>query len=123
MCLTRLQAAIKETINSLERDVLGLGDEEPDEDGGEDHKCREEEIHAVAHSGEHLRSEARDEEIPEPVVGGCEGLGEGSHVLVEHFGVEDPGSGVPGWGVEGLWGLFVSLSLVGQKKEELTVQR
>lgn len=45
--------------------------------------------------------EAGDEEVPEPVVGGGEGLGQGTVVVVEHLAVVDPWGWVPGWGVEG----------------------
>lgn len=76
---------LEQAVHALERNTLGLGDEEEDEEDREDHQRREEEVHAVSHGGEHLRGEARDEEVPQPVGGGGAGLGQRTHVRVEHF--------------------------------------
>ncbi len=85
MSLVGLQFAVEESVHSLERDTLGLGHQEEDKDGGEDHEGCEEKVDAEAHGSEHLGGEASDKEIPEPVVCGCEGLGEGTDGLVEHL--------------------------------------
>lgn len=92
---------LEQAVHALERDGLGLGDEEENEDGGEDHEGGEEHVDAEAHRVEHLLGEAGDDEVPEPVVGGGEGLAEGAGVLVEHLRVDDPGGAVPRGGVEG----------------------
>lgn len=65
-------------IHDLKRDRLGLGHEEEDEECGQDHQRSEEEVHAVAPGIEHLWGEARDDEVPEPVVGSCPRLTEGT---------------------------------------------
>lgn len=46
---------LEQTVHALERNTLGLGDEEEDEEDGADHQRREEEVHAITHGGEHLR--------------------------------------------------------------------
>ena len=99
--LSRLQSAVEQSVHRLERHALGLWHQEEDKDGGKDHERCEEEVDAVAHGGEHLRGEASDEEVPEPVVGGCKGLSEGTDGLIEHLGVVDPGCAVPRRRVEG----------------------
>lgn len=71
VCRVGGEAAIKELIHGLERDALCLGNEEVDEDDGAEHEGCEEEVDAEAHGVEHLRGEAGDEEVPEPVV--CRG--------------------------------------------------
>jgi hypothetical protein len=58
---------LKQLVHALERDTLGFRDEEVHEDDRENHQRRKKEVHAVSHGCEHLRREARDEEIPEPV--------------------------------------------------------
>jgi hypothetical protein len=112
ICLsTRLD--LEETVHGFEWDALGLRDQEPHEDDGEDHQGGEEEVDAVTHGCEHLRREARDHEVPEPVGAGGEGLAEGADVLWEHLfvwlasvkderkrgktylGIDDPGCSVP----------------------------
>lgn len=82
---------LEEAVHRLEGQTLGLGNQEVDESGRHDHEGGEEEVDAVGHGEEHLRGEARDDEVPEPVVGGGRGLADGARVLVEHFRVEDPG--------------------------------
>lgn len=91
---------LEQLIHALKRNTLGLRNEEENERYGQNHQAGEEKVHSVAHGKEHLRREPRDDEIPEPVVGGCRRLAEGTSLLAEHFGVDDPGSAVPGWCVE-----------------------
>ena len=90
----------EEAVHGLERDALGLGQEEPDEDDRAQHQAREEEVDAVAHGIEHLGSEAGNDEVPEPVVRSGESLCESTDVLVEHLGVVDPWGTIPRWRVE-----------------------
>lgn len=91
---------LEELIHALEGHALGLRDEEVHEHNGAKHQRCKEEVDAVLHLGEHLGSEAGNEEVPEPVRRGGTSLGERTHVGVEHFRVENPGGTVPGWGVE-----------------------
>lgn len=63
---------LEQTIHVLEWNGLGLWHEEPDEhNAGEHHGGEKEEYTAAArsHSVEHLGREARDDKVPEPVVG------------------------------------------------------
>ena len=88
----------EQAVHALERDALGLGDEEEDEEDGEDHHRGEEEVDAAArgaHGVEHGRREAGDEEVPEPVARCCGGLAETASVVVEDLAVDDPGCAVP----------------------------
>lgn len=62
------QRSTEETVHGFERDSFGLGYEEVDEYCGANHEAGEEEVDAVAHCGEHLRGEAGDDEVPEPVL-------------------------------------------------------
>ena len=89
------QTRAKQPIHLLKRNALGLRHQEEDIDCRNNHHRREKEVHAVVHAVEHLRREAGDDEVPEPIVCGGESLGKGADVLVEHFGVEDPGRSVP----------------------------
>jgi len=84
MCAPR-GPLLEELVHALERDALRLRQQEEDEEYGQDHQRREEEVHAVPHRREHLRREARDEEVPQPVGAGGAGLREGAHLGVEHF--------------------------------------
>lgn len=92
--------SLEERVHVLQRDTLGLRDEEEYEGDRQEHQTGEEEVHAVVHLGEHLRREARDEEVPEPVGPGGARLGQRPDVGIEHLRVDDPGCAVPGWRVE-----------------------
>ena len=84
--------------------TFGFRDEEEHKRNGEEHHRGEEEVDAtsrIAHVEEHLRREARDDEVPEPVVHGRRRLTERAHALVEHLAVEDPRGAVPRGRVEG----------------------
>lgn len=59
---------LEQLVHLLERDTLGLGNEEVDVWNGQQHQACEEHVDTVRHLEEHLRCEARDEEVPEPVV-------------------------------------------------------
>jgi hypothetical protein len=66
---------LEETVHGFERDTLGLGYEEPDEDDTEKHHAGEEEVDTTTggtHVEEHQGSEARNDEVPQPIV--CSGL-------------------------------------------------
>lgn len=76
---------LEQALHLLQRDTSGLWDEEEGVEEGEEGQRREEEVHAVAHGGEHLLGEARHEEVEEPVAGGRGGLGYGAEVGVEEF--------------------------------------
>lgn len=93
----RRRLNLKQLIHTLQRHALGFRNEEVNERDRQDHERGEEEIDAVAHLEKHLRGEARDDEVPEPVVCGGGGLAQGARVLGEHFRVDDPGGAVPGW--------------------------
>ena len=54
----------KETVHMLQRNGLGLRDEEEDEEDRDYHERREEKVDAVGHLEEHLWREARDNEVP-----------------------------------------------------------
>lgn len=103
----------EETINLLKRDTAGLRDEEKGEEEGEEGQGSEEEVYSVSHGFEHLFGEAGDEEVKEPVTGGCEGLGQRTEAGLEEFllhiseslehsiygethRIDDPWSTVPG---------------------------
>ena len=75
----------EETINLLKRDTAGLWDEEKGEEKGEEGQGSEEEVYSVSHGFEHLFGEAGDEEVEEPVAGGCEGLGQRTEAGLEEF--------------------------------------
>lgn len=92
--------ALEQAVDLLQRDTGGLGDKEEGEEEGEEGEGCEEHVHSVSHSSEHLLGEARDEEVEEPVTCGGAGLGEGTEVGVKELGVDDPGSTVPGGGVD-----------------------
>lgn len=92
---------LEEAVHGLERDGLSLWDEEEDEDGREDHERGEEHVDAKVHGQEHLRREARDDEVPEPVGRRGGRLAQGPGVLVEHLRVDDPGRAVPRGRVKG----------------------
>lgn len=92
--------ALEQAVDLLQRDTGGLGNKEEGEEEGKEGERGEEHIHSVSHGGEHLLGEARDEEVEEPVACGGAGLGEGTEVGVKEFGVDDPGSTVPGGGVD-----------------------
>jgi len=66
--LVRCKAAIEETVDAFEWDVLGFGDQEVDKYGAEEHQSGEEKVHSVTHGLEHLGCETGDEEVPKPVV-------------------------------------------------------
>lgn len=76
---------LEQALCLLQWDTARLGNEEEGIEEGEEGERGEEEVDAVAHSGEHLLGEARDEEVEEPVAGGGEGLSEGAEVGVEEF--------------------------------------
>lgn len=76
---------LEKGIHALQRDTLGLGNEEIDKYDGADHQGGKKEEHAVFHLGEHLRGEARDEEVPKPVRSSGASLCQRTHVGVEHF--------------------------------------
>jgi hypothetical protein len=76
---------VEQLVHALEWNTLGFGDKEVYEYDGAHHQRCEEEVHAVTHGCEHLRGETRDEEVPQPVGGGSAGLGQGTHVGIEHF--------------------------------------
>lgn len=81
---------LEQVIHMLQRNRLRLRNEEEDEGNGEDHERSEEEVHAVLHLEEHLRREARDDEVPEPVVCSGGGLAEGASILhICEYGCED----------------------------------
>lgn len=69
---------LEQAVHLLERDRLGLGHQEEDEDDRDEHERREEEVDAVAPLLKHGGGEARDDKVPEPVVGGGVGLAEGA---------------------------------------------
>ena len=92
---------LKQLIHVLQRDALRLRNKEVHERYAQNHQAGEEKIHPVTHRVEHLRREARNDEVPEPVVCGGRGLPQGPRVLREHLRVDDPGGAVPGRGVEG----------------------
>lgn len=92
--------ALEQAVNLLQWDTGGLGDKEEGEEEGEEGERSEEHVHSVSHGGEHLLGEARDKEVEEPVACGGAGLGEGTEVGVKELGVDDPGSTVPGGGVD-----------------------
>lgn len=88
----------EQAVHALERNALGFGDEEEDEEDGCDHHRGEEEVHATsggAHGVEHGGGEAGDEEVPEPIARCCGSLAETASVVVEDFTVDDPGRTVP----------------------------
>lgn len=87
VCMTGGIFVAEEAVHGFERDTLGLRNEEEDKDSRAKHERCEEEVHAEAHRGKHLRSESCDDEVPEPVVGCGERLCQSSHVLVEHLGI------------------------------------
>lgn len=94
---------LKQTVHAFERDTLRLGDKEENEEDGQDHHRCKEEVDAAsiaAHGQEHLRREAADDEVPEPIVGRRRRLTQRSHALVEDLRVEDPWSAVPRGSVE-----------------------
>jgi len=71
----------EQTVHALERNGLCLWNEEEDKDDGNDHHACEEHVDAeavLAHLEEHLRREAGDDEVPEPIVGGGGSLTEGT---------------------------------------------
>lgn len=92
--------ALEQAVDLLQRDTGGLGNKEEGEEEGEEGERGEEHVHSISHGGEHLLGEARDEEVEEPVACGGAGLGEGTEVGVEELGVDNPGSTVPGGGVD-----------------------
>lgn len=112
----------EETVHALERDGLGLWDEEVDEEDGQDHHGGEEKVDTAArrtHGQEHLRGETRDDEVPEPVVGSGRSLTKRSAedklafvlkrgkievflpgIVVEHLRVKDPRGTIPRGSIE-----------------------
>lgn len=76
---------LEQALHVLQRDTTSLGDEEEGIEECEEGQCREEEVHAVAHRGKHLFSEARHEKVEQPVAGRCAGLGYGAEVRIEEF--------------------------------------
>lgn len=76
---------LEQALHLLQWDTTGLGDEEEGVEEREEGQRREEEVHAVAHRGEHLLGEPRHEEVEQPVAGSGAGLGYGAEVGVEEF--------------------------------------
>lgn len=91
---------LEETVDLLQRNTTGLRNEEEGEEEGKEGQRGEEEVDAVAHSLEHLLSEARDEEVEQPVAGSCAGLSQRAEVGIEEFRIDDPGGTVPGRSVD-----------------------
>lgn len=57
---------LEESVHGLERNGLGLGNEEVDENNGQQHHASEEEVDTatgLAHVEEHLRSESGNDEV------------------------------------------------------------
>ncbi len=65
--------AAEKTIHRFERDSLGFGDQEPDKHNRAQHHGGEEEVDPVGHGGEHLGSEAGDDEVLQggPLISTC----------------------------------------------------
>jgi hypothetical protein len=78
-------AVFKETIHIFQGNSLGFWNKEKYEEDGAQHEGGKEEPDPSTHSGEHLRSEAGDQEGPEPVGAGRRGLGKSSDAGVKHF--------------------------------------
>lgn len=76
---------LEQALHLLQWDTTSLWDEEEGIEEREEGQRREEEVHAVAHRGEHLFGESRHEEVEQPVAGRCAGLGYGAEVGVEEF--------------------------------------
>jgi len=74
MCVSSLEAAVKQAIHGFERDTLCLWHQEEDEDDTAKHEGGEQEEKAVIHGLESLWGKTRDDEVPEPVGRGCECL-------------------------------------------------
>ena len=99
----RLESGLdgEKLVHALKRDSFCLGYQEEDKGYREQHEACEEHVYSVAHGGKHLGCEARDDEVPEPVVCRSECLTQGAGLLAVHLRVDDPWSTVPRRGVEG----------------------
>lgn len=60
--------------------TLGFWDEKECPEAHEDHESAEEHVCAVAERGDHVGCGSRDEEAPEPLVGGCDGSAKHSDI-------------------------------------------
>ena len=76
---------LKEQVHALKWDALCFWEEEVNEHDRQEHKRRKEEVHPVVHLGKHLWCEAGDEEVPQPIGRCSEGLGQRTHIWIEHF--------------------------------------
>ncbi len=100
MRLSRRQLLAEKAIHALQRHALRLGEQKPHKHNRAHHQTRKQQIHPVPHRREHLRREARHDEVEEPVRRCGECLPERAHVLREHLRVVHPRRSVPRGRVE-----------------------
>lgn len=87
----------KVDIHLLERLVLGLGDELPDERGTHGAEAGEEDVSPVRHAarGQHVLGGETDDEVEHPVGGGDDGDTAGPERVGKDLLGDDPGDGAP----------------------------
>lgn len=84
----------KQLVHLVDTQALSVVNEEPSIDAGADQTRREEDVHAPAHTGVHLRQCLGDDQSPDPHTCGCEGTGYGAERGGEDLGRDDPGQAV-----------------------------
>jgi hypothetical protein len=84
----------EQLVHLVDTQTLGVVNEEPSIDTGADQACCEEDVHAPAHAGVHLRQCLGDDQGPDPHTCGCERTGHGAECSGEDLSRDDPGQAV-----------------------------
>lgn len=79
------RVALEQPLDLLQRNPTSLGNEEEGEEEGKEGQRSKEKVDSIAHGGEHLFGESRDEEVEEPVAGCCGCLSQGTEAGLKEF--------------------------------------